>query len=90
MPKVKSETYYSPAQIAEQGLFPWIKYEKSIILWIKKQIELGNKKKYGLIQKFPLDNDGPNAKHGIRYFVTQTGLSKIQADFEDGSLFDGR
>lgn len=86
MPKIKTETYYSPGEIADQGLFPWTRRRKTVILWINKMIEMGKGKKYGL-RVLPALASDENAKHGQRYLVSKTGLIKIIAAYEDGSLF---
>lgn len=80
----KKIKYYSPDEIADMGLFPWLNNSKSVLAWLQKQVELGKRKKYGIIVR-----PGAN-KFGNRYLVKREGIIKIQASFDDGSLFDGR
>jgi hypothetical protein len=89
MPKVKTEIYYSPSDIADQGLFPWTKRRKTVIAWINKMIEHGKAKKYGL-RVLPALSSEEKSKHGQRYLVSRTGLIKIIAAYEDGTLLEGK
>lgn len=83
--KIDKNKFYSPKEISDNSLFPWIGHEVTILNWIKKQVQLGNTDKYSITIK-----PGADQKHGNRYFVKGEGIVKIKTAFEDGSLFDGK
>lgn len=78
---INPQKYYNPSEISRQGLFPWIQHPRSILNWLKKQVEIGNGDKWEITVI-----SQENTKYGNRYFVKGTGLIKIRASFDDGSL----
>lgn len=82
--KIDSEKFYTPDEISEENLFPWINHRRGIISWLRTQIKLANGLKWEITIK-------PGLKiNGNRYFVKGSGIIKIIAAFEDGSLFENK
>lgn len=89
MEKIIKERYYIPREIAEMMLFPWTTQEKTVRNFLANMVENGNKSKYSIVVKRPLDSVVDTAKHGIRYFIQGEGIIKIQEEFKKGELFNG-
>ncbi len=80
--KIEPNKFYTPTEIAEQKLFPWIEHEKTIRQFIAQDAKDRDILK-AVIKKGATEN-------GTRYFVRGANIIKLLAKFEDGSLFDGR
>lgn len=79
---IEPNKFYTPKEIAELKLFPWIEHEKTIRQFIAQDAK-GRDILKAIVKKGATDN-------GTRYFIRGTHIIKLLAKFEDGSLFDGR
>jgi len=80
---VDKKKYYTPTEIFNLALFPWINNEKSIRDFISQDVTGKNILKT-VVKK---TSDEEKGKHGIRYFVPGANIIKLLKKFEEGKLF---